>query len=695
MDLGTNKKNSSMKWLSLLACLLIGVPVQSQVCRDAPVEVWRCTEISLDAALVPDHPVRDITLRATFTHASGDTLAISGFWDGGRVWRLRPAFPRSGRWTWAARSSDAGLDGRTGQVDVVAATGADPYRRHGWPRVSADERSLTYADGTPLFYLADTIWEAGWASTLDEFDQYVSERAAGHFNALHVVVNTHQFDYPEHITNRMGQPYLLEEDRSRPNPRYFDYLDALIDRANRAGMLVALVPIWGTYASVHAATSNHSPDRLYSQEDAVLQAQYIGSRYAGSNVIWIIGGDQQYDTAEKQIYWNAFARQLRSSSGARHLMTVHPGGFSGSYDSWPVPPEWLDFHIYQAGHFGAPDYYTTGGQWLEDEWGSPRAGNGGYAWAGALKGYYQNVHIPVLNGEANYEDLFARFWEFIADTTGAIRITDVDVRQTAYWGLLSGSTMGFAYGANGVWQWARPDELGGGFWVNYPVLEAIHLPGASYMARMRDLAEANDWYEWAPRPDLADELDSPQYVAAALGRDRLVAYLPVGTTRFALTVPDTFGEHLRLTWWGTTSEARVEADTTVGTGTLELMPPDSSDWLLVVQRGQDTTTAPPPQPPAPPQPAPQPAPPRLRHAGRNPSVGPVSLVASVTELRTGRLDVVDALGRQVYAAEVALGVGDTVIRLPSLASGLYLGRLTTTGPSGRPETVALRFMVTR
>ncbi|HEX8385960.1 MAG TPA: DUF5060 domain-containing protein, partial [Rubricoccaceae bacterium] len=391
----------------VLAGVWLAATVGARACQTArPVEAWACAELAFTAAADYGHPIREVALRVAFTHPSGDTLSVGGFWDGGRTWRARAAFPRAGAWTWASRSSDAGLNGQSGTVDVVGATGTDPYRTRGWLRVSGDRRHLTYGDGTPFFYLADTAWEAGWAAPPAAFETYLADRQAKGFDVVQIVVSTHQYNYPDLITNQAGQPYLSGTDRSRLNPRYFDSIDALVRRANESGMAVALVPLWGTYSAAHAASTNHIT--LVSLDEALVQAAYIGARYAGSNVVWIVGGDQYYNTEERRAYWDAFARRLRAASGSRHLMTVHPGGYSGSYAFWPVAPDWLDFHMYQGSHYDSP-WYVTGddGVRVEDAYGALRA-NGGFSWEGALQGYHQADPRPVLNAEANYEDLFGR-----------------------------------------------------------------------------------------------------------------------------------------------------------------------------------------------------------------------------------------------------------------------------------------------
>ena len=79
----------------------------------------------------------------------GSVLTVDAFEDGG-VWRARVAAYLTGAWQWRTESAH-------GRLDVPT-----PPAHSRWPagplRVSTDGQVLTYADGRPFFYLADTAW---------------------------------------------------------------------------------------------------------------------------------------------------------------------------------------------------------------------------------------------------------------------------------------------------------------------------------------------------------------------------------------------------------------------------------------------------------------------------------------------------------------------------------------------------------
>ena len=89
--------------------------------------------------------------------AEGRQFSVTGFWDGGRTWRVRFAPPTPSEWSFRSSSPDSGLDGKTGRLRCTEWTDAEqqanPTRR-GFVRVCPDGprsgRYFEYADGTPM-----------------------------------------------------------------------------------------------------------------------------------------------------------------------------------------------------------------------------------------------------------------------------------------------------------------------------------------------------------------------------------------------------------------------------------------------------------------------------------------------------------------------------------------------------------------
>ena len=675
-----------MRLICTLFVALVG-PVVAACTTDSPAVAWSCHELSFQSAVAYRHPINDLTVEGRFAKAGHADVSVLGFWDGDQTYRVRVALPASGEWAYTVTSSDAasGIQA-TGTLTVVDESSDDVFVSRGWPRASPDRRSLTYADGTPFFYLGDAAWEMAWASTEGQIETYLADRQSKAFNVIHLVTNSHQMFHPWHVTNKdgTGDRYLLNEDQSLLNPAYFDRLDEIVEQAADAGMAVALVPIWGTFGEPHRTDPDAVHTRYYTADQARTHARYVGARYAGHNVIWMVGGDRAYDTEEKRSYWDAFARELRRASGGLHLMSAYAGGYSGSFSYWPTPPEWMDFHMYVASHFAEMRYITDDKrERLEDRFGALVA-DGGYHWLGALEGYAQAIPLPVLSIESNFEDLPGRFWEYV-QAPGGVRISDAEVRLAAYTGLLSGSTAGYTYGANGVWSWSNtiPPGTNGGFQFRYTAIEALALPGSAQMTRLRAFAESHDWHKWVPRPDLVQETDTDHFVAASVWDSTLVVYCPVGTRQFLLDMPEASVGRLALDWTSPTTGETRRTETDYEGSAVPVQPPSQSDWLLVARVIPQTIVSPPP-----------PSGVRLVLAGANP--GPsLQLNVHVSAPLEARWDLFDTVGRRVRGGTLLLTPGATALSVAGLASGVYLGQLTWTDDQGRAQTARQRVTIVR
>src|SRR5205823_3739392 len=97
----------------------------------------------------------------------GETNQVYGFWDGGKTWRVRFSPNVPGRWSFKTTCSDTdnkGLHDRAGEFICTAPTGSNRFSQHGLVRVARDQRHFEHADGTPFFWLADTVWNGARAS---------------------------------------------------------------------------------------------------------------------------------------------------------------------------------------------------------------------------------------------------------------------------------------------------------------------------------------------------------------------------------------------------------------------------------------------------------------------------------------------------------------------------------------------------
>lgn len=518
-------------------------------------------ELTLTSSLDYRNPQKSIFIWSYFQHESGYTEKIRAFWDGDSSWKIRFKPHLTGKWSWNTVCSDVlnvGLHQQSGTFQVKESIiDSTPLKRL---KVASNKRTLAFVDETPFFWLGDTAWEITWKSTAKQVIEYLDDRAQKGFTLIQVVAKSHQFFESYGVRNQNNEDYFLDEDLNQLNPRYFDYLDFIITEANKRRIVIALVPLWAYMMELH-----HQPSLTpykFNIEQSLHVADYIGARYAGDDVIWIVGGDNDYIGSKITSFWSEWAQRLKAASGGWHLMTVHPKGWTSSFDFFPPETEWKDFHMYQSSHIAGGDY----------------------TWQAAKRGYDLKPVKPVVNGEPNYEDIFHNLWA-PGDTNrvATFRIRPEHVRQAAWESLLSGATGGVTYGANGVWQWHVPG-IPGSHSPQYFVESAWSFPGSSHMGVMRNIAEDLDWYSWTPFPQKVLGSIASDVIPLSENSKGMVAYIPVNSTSFVLDLRS-LQRNALYQWINPITGIREKAGKTsldILRSGMKFEPPDRRDWILHV-----------------------------------------------------------------------------------------------------------------
>ena len=257
-------------------------------------------EMTLTSTKTYANPFTDVTVHVQYTKAGSPPLTGYGFWDGGSTFKLRQVFPEAGTWhytTTATDASNSGLHNREGDVHVVPYTGTNVLYRHGFLQVSADQRFLAHADGTPFLWVADTLWGATVWLTEAGFHEAVADRRAKHFTVLQT-----NFARKNEVDTNGETPWSGD----RWNVHFMQKLDRMFDSANDQGMYLfvnGLVDLlW---------------DRGIQQYERLVEM--IGARYAGHYVSFGSSMDDAYDPVHDQIH-----AALRHTAPWT-LLAQHPG----------------------------------------------------------------------------------------------------------------------------------------------------------------------------------------------------------------------------------------------------------------------------------------------------------------------------------------------------------------------------------
>jgi hypothetical protein len=431
-------------------------------------------------------------------------------------------------------------------------------------KVSDNGRYLVTSDGKPFFWLGDTAWELFHRLTREEADEYLRTRAAQGYTVIQAVALA-EFDGLT-APNAYGHLPLKQLDPGRPDVQpgpandYWDHVDHIVDRANTLGLTIGFLPTWGDKFNKKWGAG----PEVFTPENAEAYGVWLGERYKGKGLVWILGGDRPIETDQHRAIIRAMAKGLARGDGGAHLMTYHPMGSAGSSQYFPDEP-WLDFHMRQNGHVA--EYDGRYDQTRVD--------------------YDRSPTKPVLDGEPIYE---GHPINFKANAFGHSLANDV--RRPLYWDLFSGAC-GHTYGHHSVWQMADPRHQP----VNNPLMswrDALQEPGGIQMQHGRRLMESRPWETFVPDNDVIVTSDVPTNEPGA-GRYRFVAtraadgscamvYAPAGR-KFTVRLDKVTGSTIRAWWYNPRTGVATELGTMNNSGTETFTPEhlgEALDCVLVL-----------------------------------------------------------------------------------------------------------------
>jgi hypothetical protein len=409
-------------------------------------------------------------------------------------------------------------------VCTGAAFAAERYPLH----VGPDHRHLVDQAGAPFLVRGDAAWSLISGLTREEAEVYLENRRRQGFNSVIVNLIEHKFRGP---VNRYGEgPFTIPGDFSTPNEKYFEHADWVIRKAGEKGIQVFLAPIYLGYIGTEEGWVNevlaNGPDKSRNW------GRYVGKRYHSfDNIIWIIGGDRNPDTAREGV--DAVAQGIKEFDD-RHLLTAHCHPENSAVDQYRSE-DWLNLN----------DTYTYG-----------------IVHAMLLTDFNREPAIPFVLIESTYE--------------GEHNASAVQIRRQAYWALLCGAT--------GEFMGNRP------IWLFDPGWEtAVDSTGARDMTRLYSLFNSRPWFELVPDQkhevvvDGLGEFRGLDYLAAARTGDggTVMAYLP-NARRFSVDMSKVSGK-MAAAWWFNprTGQSNLEGKFPTS-GKKQFTPPSEGDWVLVL-----------------------------------------------------------------------------------------------------------------
>lgn len=414
--------------------------------------------------------------------------------------------------------------------------------------VSPNGRYFVDQQGKPFFYLGDTAWLLFQRLNHDEVEEYLQDRARKGFTVIQAyVIRGLGERHPDGNSSLLGEPPFVDRDPTRPNEKYFQNVDYVINRANELGLVMGLV----TAKSWHV---NDGPEKVFDEQNAYAFGKFLGERYKHNAVMWYPGGDSK--PGGDQAVWVAMAKGLRDGCGGSQLISYHGSG-STSSSTWFHNADWLDFNSIQSGHGWAAKTY--------------RFVDADYALSPAK---------PTVDMEPPYEN------HPTGDKTP--RIDSHQVRKGAYWNMLAGAA-GHGYGALDLF-WLYKDSDGpfpkNGF---QPWRKAMAYEGSRQMGYLRRLFELRPWHQLVPDQSvIADGEGEGEYLvraARAVDGSFLLTYLPTGKP-VSIHLDRLSGKTVKAQWFDPRQGTWQPIGQFANSGVHEFTAPsqgERDDWVLVLE----------------------------------------------------------------------------------------------------------------
>jgi hypothetical protein len=434
----------------------------------------------------------------------------------------------------------------------VSLTPAQAIAAPNYPlKLSSNGLYLVDQANQPFFMNGDSAWSLISQLSQADADTYLSDRARKGFNLVLVNLIEHKFS-ANAPANLAGQvPFATAGNFSAPIEAYFAHADWVINKAAEKGIVVLLAPIYLGYACGDEGWC----DDVKSSSLATMRSygRYVGNRYKKfPNIIWLIGGDADPVA-------NGVAAKLREFvAGVQevdtgHLITAHNARGQAAMDIWATD-SWLDIN----------NIYTSGNEYQA-----------------ALTQYNRAGAKPFFLLESNYENQAG--------------ITSLNLRQQAYWSVLSGGIVGHIFGNCPMWHFNAPSTSS--FCTGSTWQSQLNSTGSTTLSHVGRLFRSRAFYLLVP--DQAHSVltagfqSGTSYAAAARASDgsSVIAYIPTSRT-VTINLTQIAGASARAWWFNPRTAAATLINTYPTSGTMSFTPPDSSDWVLVLDNASLNLPAP-------------------------------------------------------------------------------------------------------
>lgn len=184
-------------------------------------------------------------------------------------------------------------------------------------KISPNGRHISDNQGAPFLMVADVAWQMLRRLSYADAVHYMDVRKSQSFNTFLVQLLP---ALPGQRNFNKALPFLENNDLSKPNTLYFDYLEKIIIAARERKLVVGIVVTRKSWNTVFDSQNENSWQTY---------GAYVGKRFAQyANIIYIVSEEEYQNTAQ----FNAVSDGIRQNSDNQiiaALSTCSPTGTEG------------------------------------------------------------------------------------------------------------------------------------------------------------------------------------------------------------------------------------------------------------------------------------------------------------------------------------------------------------------------------
>ncbi len=303
---------------------------------ESMVKKWEIIDLPFRTSKNVEQPF-DVSFSAAFTHESGESIIVPGFFNGENQWVIRFSSAIPGTWNYLTNSGLEQLNSIAGKVRVSA---ENAENQHGAIKVSSQNaQRFCYEDGTSFFPLA---FELDWLFALDAQNQDDIPRTKSIISAIKengfnkVIMNVYAYDAKWGERDKIDPKYNFAEpevfpfggnnahpDHGTINIGFFKHFDRVMQHLHE-NEIVSHLMIYVWNKKVNWPKPGSMEDNMYFD--------YVVKRYqAFPNLIWDISKEALAYGMDDMDYIVERIDRLRKLDGHKRLVTVHDYKFCRSY----------------------------------------------------------------------------------------------------------------------------------------------------------------------------------------------------------------------------------------------------------------------------------------------------------------------------------------------------------------------------